>query len=113
VGGIQDRVDVLRSRRDVILNDVPAILDDSGRFAVAGLDPGTYDLLVKGTHSLSNFREEIAVPDTRAPVSLGTLLEGDASDNDRVAGEDMSILITAYGTSPGGRLGRTCRLQRR
>jgi len=42
----------------------------------------------------------VAVP-TDAVVEFGTLLEGDASDNDRVAGEDFSILATAYAACEG------------
>jgi hypothetical protein len=79
---------------------VQATLDASGVFTATGIAAGTYDIAVKNAHSLSNRKANVTVP-SGSQIAFGTLLEGDASDNDRIAGEDFSILATAYGTSLG------------
>ena len=81
------------------LSSYQVTLDTSGNFTVIGPGPGSYDVSVKNPHSLSNRKANVTLP-TGTTIDFGTLLEGDASDNDRVAGEDFSILATAYGTTP-------------
>jgi hypothetical protein len=83
------------------LSSFQITVDNSGQFAVGSLNPGTYDVAIKNAHSLSNRRGNVTVPGGTAPLNFGTLREGDASNNDRVAGEDFSILAHAYATSPG------------
>lgn len=83
------------------LSSSQATLDSSGVFTVAGVGSGTYDIAVKNPHTLSNRKANVTLPGGTNPIDFGTLLEGDANDNDRVAGEDFSILVTAYGTSTG------------
>jgi hypothetical protein len=57
-------------------------------------------MLVKGRHSLSILRRGVTLPAVGV-VDMGTLLEGDASGDDRVSGVDFSILATAYATQRG------------
>ncbi len=74
--------------------------DETGRFALLSPPSGTFDMLVKGRHSLSNLRRGVTLPAV-GTVEMGTLLEGDASGDDRVSGVDFSILATAYATQRG------------
>ncbi|GAB4556577.1 MAG: hypothetical protein Kow0047_00170 [Anaerolineae bacterium] len=76
-------------------------IDASGTFTVTGLDPDIYDVYVKGSHSLTNYRTGIDLTAGPQTVDFGTLLEGDANDDDYVLGADFSILATSYGRCVG------------
>ena len=75
-------------------------LDANGNFSICGLAGGPFDVSVKGNHSLSSKRTNLTIPAT-APVDFCTLLEGDASNDDRISGIDFSILASAYNTQNG------------
>ena len=75
--------------------------DRHGVFSIAGVGSGDYDIEVKNDHTLSTRRTNVTVPVGTDPVNFCTLLEGDANDDDQVAGADFSILVTAYGTCQG------------
>lgn len=75
--------------------------DETGRFALLSPPSGTFDMRVKGRHSLSSLRRGVILP-TAGVMEMGTLLEGDASGDDRVSGVDFSILAAAYMTQRGG-----------
>jgi len=71
-------------------------LDQSGQWAgLLDLFTGLYDARLKNMHTLRNVRSnvDIAGPMT---ISMGTLLEGDASNDNWVKGDDFSILRTSY-----------------
>ncbi len=78
-----------------------ALLDRGGVFTATHVLTGTYDVTIKNAHSLSVRRAGVAVDRGMPLLDFGTLLEGDASDDDRVAGDDYSIVVTAYGATPG------------
>jgi|GEM_PF-7049099 len=71
-------------------------LDAVGGFSVCGMPNGAYCVTVKGAHSLNSQRADVVVPTGDTSINLCTLLEGDANDDNRVAGVDFSILATAY-----------------
>jgi CSLREA domain-containing protein len=75
--------------------------DDRGRFEIGGVWPGTYDLRVKGMHTLANRWSglELAIGDNA--VDLGELLEGDADNDNDVDASDASLINLAFGTVPG------------
>lgn len=70
-------------------------IDASGAFTITQALPGTYYVVVKNAHSLSNCRAMVNIP-TASPVDLGGLLEGDANNNDIINGADFSLLATSY-----------------
>ncbi len=73
------------------------ITDDWGQFTIVdGIAPGTYDLQVKNSHTLSNRRENVALVAGPNSVNLCTLLEGDADDNDLVDVSDFSKLAACF-----------------
>jgi len=75
--------------------------DASGYFTVTGITQGTYDAKVKNAHTLSNKKNNVAVPTGSTAVDFGTLLEGDANNDDNIGGADYSILATAYSKCSG------------
>jgi len=75
--------------------------DDQGRFAVEGVTPGTYDLRVKGMHTLANRRTDLTLATGDNTVDMGTLLEGDADNDNDVDATDASLVNVAFGSVPG------------
>ena len=73
----------------------------NGAFNVCGLTAGTYDITIKGSHSLSSKRTNVVAPPVAPPINFCTLLEGDANNDNRVAGADFSLLATAYNQCNG------------
>jgi hypothetical protein len=76
-------------------------LDTSGNWSgYQSLELGEYDVRVKNPHTLRNvkFNVNITGPTT---INMGELIEGDASDNNWVKGEDFSILRTSYWKQEG------------
>lgn len=71
--------------------------DQSGNFTLSGLTPGTYDISVKNPHTLRNIKTGVTLAaGTTHPLGFGTLLEGDASDDNCVNIIDFSILKTGF-----------------
>jgi 5-hydroxyisourate hydrolase-like protein (transthyretin family) len=77
-------------------------LDAAGTFTMCAVPAaGTWDVAVKGSHSLGNRRANVLIPPASSPTGFCTLLEGDASDDNRVSGIDFSILATSYNKRTG------------
>ncbi|MBL8134160.1 MAG: S8 family serine peptidase [Anaerolineae bacterium] len=72
----------------------------SGEFIVSNLAVGEYNIWAKGTHTLANMVTATIAGET--PVSVGTLKEGDANDDNAVGIGDFSILAAAFGSAQGG-----------
>ncbi len=73
--------------------------DASGYFTVADLAPGTYNIRVKSGHTLANIKNGVILSTGSNSVDFGTLLEGDANNDNCVSMVDFSILRTAFSTS--------------
>ena len=86
---------------DALLQIFSPRTDNMGRFTIAGVTPGTYDLRVKGMHTLANRWSGLSLTGGPNSVSLGTLREGDADNDNDVDGTDASLLNRAFGTAPG------------
>jgi hypothetical protein len=63
--------------------------------------PGTYDIGVKGSHTLSRLEEDVVIDSATTYVDFGTLLEGDCENDDDVDIYDFGILADAVGSAPG------------
>jgi len=74
--------------------------DASGNFTIGGLDPGTYDVAVKGQSSLSNLVEDVDLS-VGGKADFGLLREGEANGDDYISGGDYSLLSSAWMTWPG------------
>ena len=73
--------------------------DWSGSFAVHGITPGIYEIKVKNFHTIQNRKLSVNLAAGNNVLFFGTLLEGDASDDDIVDIVDFSILRTVFGSS--------------
>jgi hypothetical protein len=74
--------------------------DTSGQFTVSGITPGTYDVWVKNSHTLQNVKTVTLLTGTNV-VDFGTLLEGDANNDNVVTLVDFSILASTFGKCQG------------
>jgi hypothetical protein len=75
--------------------------DQYGKFEVGPVEPLTYDVRVKGTHTLQNLVESVSLILGDNTVNMGKLLEGDANDDNCVTILDFSILPGTFGKCEG------------
>jgi len=69
--------------------------DPWGHFRLTGLTQGIHDIRVKNAHTLANSMRVLLVHGTNS-LDFGTLLEGDANDNNCVNITDFSILTNSF-----------------
>jgi hypothetical protein len=74
--------------------------DDDGAFTISGIAPNTYEIAVKNSHTLQVV-DTVTLASGSNSHDFGTLLEGDANDDNYVTGVDFSILSSAFGTGQG------------
>jgi hypothetical protein len=72
--------------------DYPVTTDQQGAFTLPGLTTGTYDIAVKNIHTLRNRMAGVTLAPGTNALDFGTLLEGDASNDNCVNITDFSIL---------------------
>ncbi|MCK6579985.1 MAG: hypothetical protein L6Q98_17985 [Anaerolineae bacterium] len=72
----------------------------SGIIGFLDLYPGTYDLWIKGTHTLARLHT-ITLVEGGNILTTSVLQEGDANDSNSVTIADFSILAAAFGSSVG------------
>ena len=86
---------------DSLLYSYSATTNEYGRFTIPDVPRGTYTIWVKGSHTLSNVKSNVSIGDGTNEVNFGTLLEGDANNDNCVNAPDFSILRTAFGKCQG------------
>lgn len=70
--------------------------DNMGVFTLAGLTPGTHDVSVKNSHTLRNLKSGVTLVNGLNVLDFGTLLEGDANNDNCVNITDFSILRLGF-----------------
>jgi hypothetical protein len=65
------------------------------------VEPGTYDIRVKGQTTLKNLVTNVEVYAGPVEVDLGTLVEGDVNGDNMVTGIDYSAVIMCFGYAVG------------
>ena len=75
--------------------------DMSGDFLIPVLKSGTYDICVKGAHTLRKCKLSVQLVPPITWVDFGTLLEGDANGDNTVNAIDASIMATSYWKADG------------
>jgi hypothetical protein len=77
-------------------------LDDSGTFTITGILAGTYNVWVKHLNHLAERVDGVVVVDSvNTPVNFGTLLGGDAVDDNVVDALDLSALSVSFAKLTG------------
>jgi len=61
------------------------------------LEPGAYDIRVKGTSTLMNLVEGVTVETGMAPVTVGPLVQGDINGDNTVSALDYSAMVMCFG----------------
>jgi hypothetical protein len=70
--------------------------DQNGEFEIGPIDPSSYDMRIKGTHTLQK-NVSVTLKSGENFVPVGTLFEGDADDDNCVGILDFSILASTFG----------------
>jgi hypothetical protein len=80
-----------------------ATTNNTGVFTVSGLTAGTYDIRVKNWTCLSELNTSVTLTaGNTTVVDFGTTREGDSNGDNNINILDISLLISAYGSSEGG-----------
>lgn len=92
-------VTFLNPGTEEIAAQAQANTDAWGRFTLStDLVPGTYDVAVKGFHTLEHRRIAVVLQPGSNSVDWGELLEGDCNDDNQVDILDYSILFSSFWT---------------
>jgi stage V sporulation protein SpoVS len=92
---------VLEQGTSTVVDTYAVTTNSTGGFSfVFDHAPGTYDIGVKGSHTLSRLEEDIVIDSAITNVDFGILLEGDCDNNDVVDISDFGIVGDAYGSVP-------------
>lgn len=75
--------------------------DGVGLFTLDGIAPGSYDLQLKGTHTLSRLVSGVSLAAGTNVVQFGTLSEGDANGDDQVDAADFQFVAGRFGLRSG------------
>jgi len=89
-----------------VLNDIPtqefkltttkSATANTAVCEAAGVTPGTYDIAVLGESTLMNVKRDVVISAPSASVDLGTLLEGNANQDEIIDLNDCAVLSAAW-----------------
>jgi hypothetical protein len=68
---------------------------------VAGITAGNYDITIVSAHTLINVKRNVAISAPGTSLDMGTLLEGNANDDNVLNIQDFGIMAASYGKSSG------------
>jgi hypothetical protein len=94
-------VDVLKSTPDFTFNPTAT---KSGNFTTAEVSdvvPGNYDISVTSPHCLINVKRNVSISGNNTTIDMGTLLEGNANDDNKINIQDFGLLAKTYGKQKG------------
>ena len=75
--------------------------DGVALFALEGISPGSYDLQLKGTHTLSRLASGVSLAFGTNVVQFGTLSEGDVNGDDVIDDADFQFVASRFGLRSG------------
>jgi hypothetical protein len=79
-----------------------ATTNDTGVFTISGLTAGTYDIRIKNWTCLSELNTNVTLTTGNTTViDFGTTREGDSNGDNKINILDISLFISAYGSSEG------------
>ena len=73
--------------------------DQNGNFTISDIPLGTFNIAVKNLHTLKRVKTAQTIVTGNNTINFGTLLEGDANNNNVVNLFDFSILLGTYNKS--------------
>jgi hypothetical protein len=73
-----------------------ATTNNNGQFTITGVPTGTFNIKVKSSHTLARVLTDQVLVLPNNTINFGTLLEGDANDDNSVDLLDFSILLATY-----------------
>ena len=78
-------------------------ISDNNGFFLVEVSSGTYDMTVKGDHTLANRQDFVVIQadETSETIDFGLLVEGDADDDNTVSSSDFFILRSTYNLQEG------------
>lgn len=89
-----------------VLNDIPVYefmltaekssTANAAACEAAGIEPGTYDITVHGETTLMNLKRNVVISSRRSSIDMGTLLEGDANQDNIINLRDYAILSNCW-----------------
>lgn len=77
------------------------MIDENGNFAIPHIPAGTYSIALKGSHTLQRVAAGQALIAGNNAVNFGTLIEGDANNDNIADFLDFSMLIYRYNKAFG------------
>ena len=75
--------------------------DDQGQFSIPNVVTGTYTIAVKNSHTLQRVLHNQAIALGTNTLNFGTLLEGDANNDNYVTAIDFSVLLNSFNKASG------------
>jgi len=93
-------VSLTRSGESTLRYTFTPTTSDSGAFTLSGINPDTYQVRVKGRHTLQNMGM-VSLSSGSNSVNLGQLREGDANDDNMITLLDFSLLAAKFGACSG------------
>lgn len=96
---VQLLVTVYPAGQSTPINSGTLTTDSMGKFIYPVLEAGTYDIHVKNPHTLSNRKAGTVLVEGLNTLDFGLLLEGDATNDDRINTLDWSRLYSTFGGS--------------
>ena len=89
-----------KSGATVVYATTVNLMAASSTFTVTDVPVGTWDVRVKNFHTLANAKTGVAITSGGVTsVNMGTLLEGDASNDNLIDISDYSLLRSLFGTN--------------
>ncbi|MBN1188201.1 MAG: Ig-like domain-containing protein [Dehalococcoidales bacterium] len=75
--------------------------NDNAIAQIESINPETYDVSICSPHCLTNVKRDVVIGETYTGVDMGTLLEGNADDDNKISISDFGILANTYGKQRG------------
>lgn len=99
--GDNTQVDVFTATPVSMFNLTTAKTGNTSEAQAVGIMPGTYDISVVSPHCLVNVKRNAAITAPYTVLDMGTLLEGNANDDNKVSILDFGLLAKTYGKQRG------------
>lgn len=95
-------VELYATSPTAIVDTYDVITSADGKFSVAGIQPGTYHIAVKNSHTLKKvMASQTLTINNYGFINFDTLYEGDCNGDNYIDGIDASLLLNSYNRAIG------------